>query len=65
MREIWVQSLEDPLVEGKAAHGVTKSQTRLSKFHFPQGIFPTHGSKLGLLYCLQILYSLNYQRSPL
>ena len=47
MQETWVRSLgwEDPLVEGKATHssilawripwvcGVTKSWTRLSKFH--------------------------------
>ena len=51
MQEIWVQSLgwEDPLQKGKATHssilvwripwttvhGVAKSQTRLSDFHFP------------------------------
>ena len=45
MRETWVQFLgwEDPLEKGKATHfsilncivhGVTKSQTRLSDFHF-------------------------------
>ena len=43
MRETWVQSLgwEDPLEKGKAMHssildwhGVTKSRTRLSDFHF-------------------------------
>ena len=50
MREIWVQPLgwEDPLEKGDAptpvfwpgefqdfvVHGVTKSQTRLSNFHF-------------------------------
>ena len=53
MREIWVQSLswKDPLEKGKATHcsilawripwsvhGVTKSQTRLSDFHFYTGV---------------------------
>ena len=32
-------------------------------FH-PQGIFPTQGSNLGLLYCRQILYELSYKGSP-
>ena len=32
---------------------------------FPsQGIFPTQESNLGLLNCMQILYQLNYERSP-
>ena len=53
VRETWAQSLgwEDPLEKGKAArssivawrvcvvHGVTKSQTRLSAFHFALVIF--------------------------
>ena len=30
-----------------------------------QGIFPTQGSKPGLLYCRQILYRLSYKGSPL
>ena len=30
-----------------------------------QGIFLTQGSKLGLLHCRQILYSLSHQRSSL
>ena len=30
-----------------------------------QGIFPTQGSKLGLLYCRQILYQLSYKGSPM
>ena len=30
-----------------------------------QGIFPTQGSNLGLLYCRQILYRLSHQGSPL
>ena len=45
MRETWIRSLgwEDPLEKGKATlsstlaytvHGVAKSQTRLSDFHF-------------------------------
>ena len=29
-----------------------------------QGIFPTKGSNLGVLYCRQILYHLSYQGSP-
>ena len=29
-----------------------------------QGIFPTQESNQGLLHCRQILYQLNYQRSP-
>ena len=29
-----------------------------------QGIFPTQGSNLGLLYCRQILYCLSHQGSP-
>ena len=29
-----------------------------------QGIFPTQGLNLGLLYCTQILYHLNHQGSP-
>jgi len=29
-----------------------------------QGIFPTHGSNLGLLHCSQILYFLGCQGSP-
>ena len=29
-----------------------------------QGIFPTHGSNLGLLNCRQILYCLSHQGSP-
>ena len=29
-----------------------------------QGIFPTHGSKPGLLYCRQILYQQSHQGSP-
>ena len=29
-----------------------------------QGIFPTQGLNLGLLYCRQILYQLNHQESP-
>ena len=29
-----------------------------------QGIFPTHGSNLGLLHCRQILYCLSHQESP-
>ena len=47
MWETWVRSLgsEDPLEKGKAAHGefhgmvhgVAKSRTRLSDFHFAQG----------------------------
>ena len=28
---------------------------------FSQGIFPTHGSNLGLLHCRQILYQLSYE----
>ena len=59
MRETWVQSLgwEDPLEKGKATHssilaqripwtvhGVVKSQTGLSKFHF-------HGSQ-AVLSCI-------------
>ena len=31
---------------------------------FLQGIFPTQGSKLGLLYCRQILYQLSYKGIP-
>ena len=29
-----------------------------------QGIFPTQGSKPGLLHCRQTLYRLSYQESP-
>ena len=30
-----------------------------------QGIFPTYGSKPGLLHCRQILYQLSYLRNPI
>ena len=36
-----------------------------SGYHFLlQGIFPTQGSKPGLLHCRQTLYRLSYQESP-
>ena len=39
-------------------HGVAKNRTRLSDFL-------TQGSNLGLLYCWQILYQLNYREAQL
>ena len=46
--------------------GFSKSQTRLSDFHFHflRGLFPAQGSNLGLLHCRQILYCLRHQGSP-
>ena len=38
--------------------------TRVSCHFFLQGIFPTQGSKPGLLNCRQILYHLNHQGGP-
>ena len=62
MQEIWVQSLgwEDPLEKGKAVHssilawripwttvhGVAKSPTRLSNFHFSCGKYKELGTAL-------------------
>ena len=38
--------------------------TGVGSHSFLQGIFPTQGSKPGLLHCRQILYHLSHQRSP-
>ena len=48
-------------------HGVAKSRTRLSNFHFTsllQGIFLTQGSNPGLSHCVQMLYRLSHQGIP-
>ena len=39
--------------------------TGMGSLSLLQGIFPTQGSKQGLLHCMQILYRLSYQGSPL
>ena len=39
--------------------------TRVSCHSLLQGIFPTQGSKSGLLHCRQIIYQLSHQGSPI
>ena len=48
---------------GSSVHGVLQARI-LEWVAILQGIFPTLGSKLGLLHCRQILYHLSHQGSP-
>ena len=51
---------------GSSAHGDSPGKnTRVSCHALLQGIFPTQGLNPGLPHCLQILYHLSHQGSPL
>ena len=47
---------------GSSAHGISQARI-LEWLAFLQEIFPTQGSKLGLLHCSWILYPLSHQGS--
>ena len=50
---------------GSSVHGdSTGKNVGVSCHAFLQGIFPTQGSKPGLLHCRQILYQLSHKGSP-
>ena len=50
---------------GSFVHGDSQGKTTRGVCHsLLQGIFPTQGSNLGLLYCRWILYHLSHQGSP-
>ena len=44
--------------------GFSRQNTRVSCHSLLQEIFPTQGSNLGLLHCMQILYHLSHQGNP-
>ena len=58
-------TLYDPMdssLPGSSAHGIVQARIlELGGHALLQGIFPTQGSDLHLLHCLQILYHLSHQ----
>ena len=55
----------DCSLPGSSVHGdSTGKNIGVSCHAFLQGIFPTQGSKPGLLHCRQILYQLSHKGSP-
>ena len=61
-------TLCDPMdcsLPGFSAHGDSPGKnTGVGSHALLQGIFPTQGSNLGLLYCRQVQCSLSHQASP-
>ena len=60
-------TLHDPMdcnLPGSSVHGIPGKTTGVGCHALLQRIFPTQGSKSGLLQCRQILYNLNHQGSP-
>ena len=58
--------LKDRRLSGSSVHGIL--QVRMLEWgchSLLQGIFPTQKLNLGLLHCVQILYHLSHQRSPM
>ena len=62
-------TLCDPMhysMPGSSIHGILQARIPESVAIFLlQGIFPTQGSKPGLLHCRRTLYQLSYQGSPM
>ena len=54
-----------PNLLGSSIHGILQARILVGSHSLLQGIFPTQGSKPGLLHYKQILYQLNHEGSPL
>ena len=71
----WKESYDQPESESEShslqPHGLYSPRNSLGQnsgvgsLSLLQGIVPTQESNQGLLHCRQILYQLNYQRSPM
>ena len=63
--QVWLCNPMDCSPPGSSVHKDSPDKNIGVGCHaFLQGIFPTQGSNLGLLYCRQILYCLSHQGSP-
>ena len=55
-------TLCDPM--DNTVHGILQARILVGSLCLLQGIFPTQGSKPGLLHCRRILYQLSHEGSP-